>query len=408
MKTILVKPNGNSQYSNLLKFKACEPPIWHAILANYYKADTIVDAEVLELSTEATIGHLNTLNADKVIILATGSHPSAFIQQKEEAEKIKKGVNCEIIDRLPISPIKWGPPRWDLLPMDKYRCHNWHSWTNNSESSPYGVIYTSISCPFKCNFCTIHNFYGHSFEQRTTEDVIADFETFYKMGIKNIKIMDELFIFNKNRVNIICDEIIKRWGDFFNIWAYARIDIMDPLLLKKMRQAGIRWLAYGIECGNDEIRKEALKGNFSKQKIAEVIKMTKDNDICIIGNFMFGFWDDTLETMLETYDLARKLQCEYVNFYCVVAYPETPLHEEMKAKGVALPKSWEQYSQLSKDFLPLRTKTLDASTVLLFRDIVFRSYFRDLDYLYMIDKKFGNKVIHELEELLEIKLNRTC
>jgi len=414
MNIILVKPNGKAnQYGDLAKYSAIEPPIWHAILANYYKATAIVDAEALNLSTIGTIKEIEEKNPDKVIILATGSHPSAFIQQKEEAEKLKKKldflkIECEILDKLPISPVKWGPPRWDLLPMDKYRCHNWHSWTNNSETSPYGVVYTSLSCPFKCNFCTVHNFYGNTFEQRTIEDIIADFETFHKMGVKNIKMMDELFIFSPGRVHLICDEIIKRWGDYFNIWAYARIDIMNEELLKKMRKAGIRWLAYGIESGNDAIRKDALKGSFTKEKIKEVIKMTQNNDICVIGNFMFGFWDDTLETMLETYDLARKLECEYINFYCVVAYPDTPLYEEMKSLNVALPVTWEQYSQLSADFLPLRTKDLEASQVLLFRDIVFKGYLKDFEYLYMLKQKFGEKVVDEITSLTSIKINRIC
>ena len=42
---------------------------------------------------------------------------------------------------------------WDLLPMDKYRAHNWHCFDDPDTRQPYGLIYTSLGCPFKCTYC---------------------------------------------------------------------------------------------------------------------------------------------------------------------------------------------------------------------------------------------------------------
>ena len=49
---------------------------------------------------------------------------------------------------------------WDLLPMDKYRAHNWHCLGDVNQAgelvrSPYVAIYTTLGCPFKCTFCCI-------------------------------------------------------------------------------------------------------------------------------------------------------------------------------------------------------------------------------------------------------------
>ena len=49
---------------------------------------------------------------------------------------------------------------WDLLPMDKYRAHNWHCLGDVNRAgelvrSPYVAIYTTLGCPFKCTFCCI-------------------------------------------------------------------------------------------------------------------------------------------------------------------------------------------------------------------------------------------------------------
>src|SRR3989338_3391906 len=41
---------------------------------------------------------------------------------------------------------------WDLLPMEKYRAHNWHA-LNGLKRQPYAAIYTTLGCPYHCSFC---------------------------------------------------------------------------------------------------------------------------------------------------------------------------------------------------------------------------------------------------------------
>lgn len=410
MSTILVRGNAKSkQYGNLVSLSACESPLWLAILANFYKADAIIDAEVNNLSFEETIEQIKKSNPTRVIILPTGNHPSSHIQQKEISKKIyleliKRNINVLLLDSLPVSPIQWGSPRWDLLNMTKYCCHNWHSFSNDCKVSPYGTIYTSISCPYSCKFCEIKNFYGKTYEVRLIEDVIKDFNTLGKKGIKNIKIMDELFILNSNRVNLICDEVSKLDYDF-NIWCYGRIDTVNNYLLKSMKKAGINWIAYGIEAGSEEIRKEVVKGNFTNNKIREVIKMTKDNGINCLGNYMFGFWNEKLNHLKETLDFALELNCEFVNLYCLSAFPNTPLYDFYKEKGIKY-DNYEEYAQMSPNFKPLPTKYLKAKEVLEFRDKAFLQYITNSKYLSMMNKKFGHKVIQELRNMTSIKIKR--
>jgi len=62
--------------------------------------------------------------------------------------------------------------------------------------------------------------------------------------------------------------------------------------------------------------------------------MTKDADIRVLGNYMFGFWDDTKATLEETLAFAKELNCEYANFYCTVAYPGSTLYTDMEKAGL--------------------------------------------------------------------------
>ncbi len=38
---------------------------------------------------------------------------------------------------------------WDLLPMERYRAHNWHCF-GEADRSPYVALYTTLGCPYKC------------------------------------------------------------------------------------------------------------------------------------------------------------------------------------------------------------------------------------------------------------------
>src|SRR5881227_3814008 len=43
---------------------------------------------------------------------------------------------------------------WDLLPMQRYRAHNWHCF-GHLQREPYAAIYTTLGCPYHCSFCCI-------------------------------------------------------------------------------------------------------------------------------------------------------------------------------------------------------------------------------------------------------------
>jgi radical SAM superfamily enzyme YgiQ (UPF0313 family) len=49
---------------------------------------------------------------------------------------------------------------WDLLPMDKYKAHNWHCFDDIENRKPYAAIYTSLGCPYNCIFCCINAPFG--------------------------------------------------------------------------------------------------------------------------------------------------------------------------------------------------------------------------------------------------------
>ncbi len=296
---------------------------------------------------------------------------------------------------------------WDLLPMDKYRAHNWHCFDRIDERQPYAVISTSLGCPFQCTFCCINALFGRpGIRYRSPENVVDEIGYLVKnFKVRNIKILDELFVLKEDHVNRICDLIIERGYDL-NIWAYARIDTINEKLVRKMKQAGINWLAFGIEAGSEKVRHGVVKGRFNNDRVRQVVRMVMDAGVHVNGNYIFGLPDDTSDTMQETLDFAKELNCEYANFYATMAYPGSKLYEEAVRNGVRLPDTWLGYAQLSEETLPLPTRYLSSAEVLRFRDRAFIEYSSSSQYLGMVKRTFGQKAVEHVKSMLERKIHR--
>ena len=305
---------------------------------------------------------------------------------------------------------------WDLLPMDKYRAHNWHCF-GDLQRQPYAAVYTTLGCPYHCSFCCIQAPFKegskvlglgesvNAYRLWSPDAVMAQIATLVEdYGVKNIKIADEMFVLNPRHVNSICDQIIERGYDL-NIWAYARVDTVRAGMADKLKRAGFNWLAFGIEAADQVVRNDVDKG-FDQDLIFKTINEVKAADINIGANYIFGLPEDDLASMRKTLDLAIELNTEWANFYCTMAYPGSPLYNTAIKEGMPLPATWSGYSQHAVDTLPLPTKHLTASQVLRFRDEAFQTYFTSPRFLDMVTEKFGPETANHVREMASHTLER--
>jgi len=203
----------------------------------------------------------------------------------KQNNEIKNNPKPKLIDNLD----KYLPiAAWDLLPMEEYRAHNWHCFDAIEDRIPYGAIYTSLGCPYKCTFCCINApFGGNGIRYRSPELVVKEIELLYKKyGIKNLKIIDEMFVLDERHYMKIVDLLIAKDFDL-NIWAYARVDTVKEHTLKKLKKAGFNWLALGIESANADVRDGASK-KMRVKDIQSIVNKIQNAGIRVIGNYIFG------------------------------------------------------------------------------------------------------------------------
>ena len=300
---------------------------------------------------------------------------------------------------------------WDLLPMDRYRAHNWHAF--GLDRKPYAAIYTSLGCPYHCTFCCIQAPFRtesdgavNRYRMWSAQSVLAQIDTLVKeYGVKNLKIADEMFVLNPRHVETICDALIQRGYDL-NIWAYARVDTVRNGMAEKLRAAGFRWLAFGIEAADEGVRDAVDKG-FDQKEIFDTIAMVRSAGIYVIANYIFGLPEDSKESMEATLKLALDLNAEFANFYATMAYPGSPLYATAVERNWPLPKTWSGYSQHAVDTSPLPTRHVTAANVLRFRDAAFDRYFSDPSYLSLISRVFGDATVDHVRAMAAHRLVRT-
>ena len=314
---------------------------------------------------------------------------------------------------------------WDLLPyktkpLDLYRAPMWHAEYDFEKRTPYASLQTSLGCQFGCNFCMINilnrddndeigvasNYSKMRFW--TTNFIIKEFDKLIKMGVKTIRIVDEMFLLNPKYYIPLCEQLAERnKDDSLRIWSYSRIDtVKRPEILKLVRSAGIKWLALGIESGEKSVRLEVDKGKFEDVDVRKVIQKVHEADINVMANYIFGLPGDTKETVKKTFDLSLELCTAGWNTYGAMALPGSFLYKKALDEGKQLPDTYEGFSFHSYETLPLSTEKLSAKEIITLRDEAFNQYHNHKPFLNLIEKKFGKEAAKNIVDMTKIKLKR--
>lgn len=462
---VLINPYGaHGIYGSLgSTLVAVEPPMWLRLNAGYLRTNKnrivgVIDAECERLSAKEVAERVEEMAPTLVGILAYGHQPSASTQSLAGAREVITAIKNanperriaiagghvsslpdrtlaeELVDYVIIGEGPYGfeellsnlpderkiirtraldvteiiDQAWDYTPPSNYVAHNWHALGDGANRSPYASVGTTFNCPWNCSFCCISAPFGApGYKMRSPTTVIDEIEFLVKEhSVRYIKIIDEMFILRPSHYLEIANGLIKRnLGDKINVWCYSRIDTVRPDTLTILRKSGIRWLALGIESGSAHVRDGASK-RLRTDDIVGTVRTIQEHDINVIGNFIFGLRDDTMETMQQTLDLALECRPEWANFYSCMAYPGSALYTQALAEGWTLPISWRGFSQHNDDSRPLDTQHISGAEVLRFRDAAFRTFFSDPTYRAHVARRFGAEGIAEIDRMLEYKLTR--
>lgn len=279
-------------------------------------------------------------------------------------------------------------PAYDLIDIPAYR-----PIIGNFKRLPAMLVVSSRGCPWPCNFC--RRPVGRMWTYRSAESLYEEFKFLSEThGIKDIAIMDDVFTVNEKRVDAFCDLLIEKPLDIK--WkCFARVDIVNREMLRKMARAGCWGIMYGVENFNQEVLDGTGKG-IAVQQIYDAVRWSKEADLEVRVCMMVGNVGDTEEIIENNIDLLIDLDPDYIALAILTPFPGHEIYNWAMERDLISTYDWDDYYG-SKPIVKLDTLTPEQITYL-FRKMAFRFYFRP---------SFIWKKLKKLRSFDELRLNAT-
>lgn len=215
---------------------------------------------------------------------------------------------------------------------------------NRPKYSKHESMIFSRGCPYECYYCS-RPAINKKIRYRTANNMIEEIKQVYKFCDGKIDFQDDTFTLNRKRVLELCEEIHK--ASLKLEWqCNTRIDLVDEELLHSMKNAGCSLIHFGIESGNENLRKNQIhKGNFSNEDIAVVFNLCRTYGIKIAGYFMIGHPGETKASLEETKKLILNSGVDLVGISIPTPFPGSELYEIAEKQGIINAKIIDQFAE---------------------------------------------------------------
>ncbi|MGO8707293.1 MAG: hopanoid biosynthesis associated radical SAM protein HpnJ, partial [Terracidiphilus sp.] len=196
---------------------------------------------------------------------------------------------------------------------------------------PFVSLYSTRGCPAQCTFCLWpQTLSGHAWRKRSSDDVAAEMK-WAKENFPDVKEFffdDDTFNIQKARTIELCEKL-KPLGI---TWSCTSRVTTDYDTLKAMREAGCRLLIVGFESGDPQILKNIKKGA-TVERARDFARDCHSLGLTIHGDFILGLPGETKESIRNTINFAKTLDCETIQVSIAHAYPGTEFYEYAAKNG---------------------------------------------------------------------------
>lgn len=168
-----------------------------------------------------------------------------------------------------------------------------------------GMAYVSATrgCPFRCTYCCNNiylDLYKKSYIRHRPVNKVVD-ELNYLKKKYNPKIFyfgDEMIFSDENYIKELFSAIHKDVGVPYG--GMGRVENMTEETTKFLRKTGCKYLAMGVECGDEKFRKEFLNRHMSNEKIKTAFELCRKNGIFTTAFNIIGYPVDYDDQLTET------------------------------------------------------------------------------------------------------------
>ena len=244
-------------------------------------------------------------------------------------DSLRRVYRADSVVDLEMSP----RPRRDLLCADNYRVPH--------------VVQASKGCSFACEFCSLHEYVGHTPRYRSVASVVQEIR---EMPGGDILFVDDNFYADSEYTSALLRELIplrKRWISEAT-WQIA----FDEEVLALAKASGCIGLFVGFDSINRQQSMKKVPPDAAPIYI-EAMQNIRRAGIPVVAAFVFGLDNDEPPVFARSLEVALEGGANLVNFSALVPYPGTPIHSRLASEGRILTRDWSQYISPNVCYQPL-------------------------------------------------------
>ena len=235
-----------------------------------------------------------------------------------------------------LDDIVWSA--WDLMPIESYLERGYGFGVNRGRSMP---MVASRGCPYQCTFRSNPAMWTTSWIPRDP-DLLLDEMQYYqeKYGAENFGFYDLTAIVKKSWIVDFCHKIKERgmmftWQLPSGTWTEA----IDGEVASLLYRSGCRNMSYSPESGSPSVLTRIKKKIHTDAVINSIAEAT-GNGMKIKCNIIFGFPDETLKEVYESYRFIARMTMAGaydISIWAFSPYPGSELFAEISsAKGLKM------------------------------------------------------------------------
>ena len=273
------------------------------------------------------------------------------------------------------------------LPIPDRRLIKYKEYRNPKlPRSPFTTMLTSRACSYRCYYCVpcslsyARELDWKSYKKgkppvtlRSPENIYKELVEIKELGIKAISVIDDQFVWGKERNHEVC-MAFKKVGLPFGI--LARCDrLVDEKIVKDLADAGCIYTDMGIESFNGDILKY-IKKDLDVRTIKKSIDLLQKHGIEPKINILYGACPlETKETLKESLKKVKALNVDFAQFAVASPFPGTEFRAEGLKQGWIIEPDVGKADPSKRSLVKyphLSNKYLDKWVIHSFRSFYFR------------------------------------
>lgn len=206
-----------------------------------------------------------------------------------------------------------------------------------------GAIEGSRGCPFTCSYCSneaLMNQYagqGKWRREKSPERIVEELEAFRaEFGrLDFVYWVDEIWLTNTERLKRFRDLYKPRIGVPFSIM--ERPECITEEKVRVSADAGLRFIAIGLESGDEELRTGLLNRRTTAESLIQAFTLPKKYGIKVHAFTMVGLPGQDVKSMMKTWRFVRRIRPDTAQFTVFYPLKATRLYDRTIEMGMYQP-----------------------------------------------------------------------